>query len=277
MAFQAGTRVDPRLMQADYSGFARAAQIQAQSMANLGEQIGKAVTKYAVNKQKGEDKKLRYESILPYTTSMFGAEEGEKMAKTFSNDPKLAAQIFEFAGMQKDQAALKQAFAVSTTPEGDTDYDTVLPSFIHFGGRDVGKAAEFVSQARESEQSQYEPRLVDLGGGYKVIQTGTKTPQVVETPTGNVKIPADIKVKKYDAKQIEKALQAYNQNDDTKAKSIFLQLGYINKITGEPLEMESVFGERQPQQESEVPSLSDSGEGEQTQTPLDDLVSKYQQ
>ena len=78
-------------MQADYSGFARAAQINAQAMANLGEQIGNAVTKYAVNKQKSEDRKLRYESILPYTTSMFGAEEGEKMAKTFSNDPK---QVF---------------------------------------------------------------------------------------------------------------------------------------------------------------------------------------
>ena len=73
MAFQAGTQVDPRLMQADYSGFARAAQINSQAMANLGEQIGSAVTKYAVNKQKNEDRKLRYESILPYTTSMFGA------------------------------------------------------------------------------------------------------------------------------------------------------------------------------------------------------------
>ena len=44
-------------MQADYSGFARAAQINAQAMANLGEQIGNAVTKYAVNKQKNEDKR----------------------------------------------------------------------------------------------------------------------------------------------------------------------------------------------------------------------------
>jgi hypothetical protein len=179
--------------------------------------------------------------------------------------------------MQQDRAALKQAFAVSTTPEGDTDLSTVLSSFINFGGRDVGKAAEFVSQAMELEQSQYEPKLVDLGGGYKVVRTGPKTSQVVETPTGNVKIPAGIQVKKYDAEQLEKALQAYNQGDDTKAKSIFLQLGYISKITGDPLEMESVFGERQPQQESKVPSLSDSGEGEQTQTPLDDLVSKYQQ
>ena len=172
---------------------------------------------------------------------------------------------------------MQRAFSVSLMAWGGTDYDSVLPSFIHFGGRDVGKAAEFVSQARESEQSQDEPRLVDLGGGYKVIRTGPKTSQVVETPTGNVKIPAGIQVKKYDAEQLEKALQAYNQGDDTKAKSILLQLGHISKITGEPLELESVFGERQTQPESKVPSLSDPGEGEQTQTSLDDLVSKYQQ
>ena len=51
MAFQAGTRVDPRLMQADYSGFARAAQINAQALANLGAQIGEGIEKYQKNKQ----------------------------------------------------------------------------------------------------------------------------------------------------------------------------------------------------------------------------------
>ena len=146
MAFQAGTRVDPRLMQADYSGFARAAEIQAQSMANLGEQIGNAVTKYAVNKQKKEDKKLRYESILPYTTSMFGAEEGEKMAQTFSSDPKLGAQILEFAGMQKDQRALQQAYAVSTTPEGVIDYSLFVPAYAQLGGRDVAGVSKLVDE-----------------------------------------------------------------------------------------------------------------------------------
>ena len=37
-----GSSVDPRLFMQDYSGFTRAAEIQAQGMQNLGEGIGKA-------------------------------------------------------------------------------------------------------------------------------------------------------------------------------------------------------------------------------------------
>lgn len=171
MAFQAGTRVDPRLMQADYSGFARAAQINAQAMANLGEQIGNAVTKYAVNKQNKEDKKLRYESILPYTTSMFGAEEGEKMAQTFSNDPKLGAQILEFAGMQKDQAALQQAIAVSTTPEGGIDYSSVLPAYLELGGRDPEGVVGLIEEAKGPGELIVDPEtgVVTQAGAFKGI------------------------------------------------------------------------------------------------------------
>lgn len=39
-----GSSVDPRLFMQDYSGFTRAAEIQAQGMQNLGEGIGKAVS-----------------------------------------------------------------------------------------------------------------------------------------------------------------------------------------------------------------------------------------
>jgi hypothetical protein len=171
MAFQVGSKVRPELGRADVSGFARAGEYYGQALANLGEQIGSAVTKYAVNKQKKEDKKLRYESILPYTTSMFGAEEGEKMAQTFSNDPKLGAQILEFAGMQQDQAALQQALAVSTTPEGDTDPNTILSSFINFGGRDVGKAAELIKEIRGPGELIVDPitGVVQQGGKFKGI------------------------------------------------------------------------------------------------------------
>jgi hypothetical protein len=51
MAFQAGTQVDPRLMQADYSGFANAANIRANALANLGQQIGDGIEKYQKNKE----------------------------------------------------------------------------------------------------------------------------------------------------------------------------------------------------------------------------------
>ena len=51
MAFQVGTRVRPELGTADYSGFTRAAEIQASALANLGRQIGEGIEKYQTNKQ----------------------------------------------------------------------------------------------------------------------------------------------------------------------------------------------------------------------------------
>ena len=51
MAFQTGTRVDPRLGALDFSGFTNAANIQAQGMMNLGQAIGGGIEKYQKNKQ----------------------------------------------------------------------------------------------------------------------------------------------------------------------------------------------------------------------------------
>lgn len=179
MAFQTGSQVRPELGRADVSGFARAGEYYGQAMANLGAQIGGAITKYAVNKQKKEDKKLRYESILPYTTSMFGTEEGEKMAQTFSNDPKLGAQILEFAGMQQDQAALQQALAVSTTPGGGIDYASVLPSYIELGGRDVKGVAGLVDE--QTSKQLFEPEIIEIDG-VKAIRTSKGQVQVLDIP-----------------------------------------------------------------------------------------------
>ena len=51
MAFQAGTRIRPELANADYSGFANAATIRANALANLGATIGSAIKKHKVNKE----------------------------------------------------------------------------------------------------------------------------------------------------------------------------------------------------------------------------------
>jgi|LULO01.1.fsa_nt_gb hypothetical protein len=55
MAFQVGTRVDPRLGALDFSGFTNAANIQAEGMAQLGAAIGGAIQ---ANKQKKQEKAL---------------------------------------------------------------------------------------------------------------------------------------------------------------------------------------------------------------------------
>jgi hypothetical protein len=55
MAFQTGTQIRPELANADYSGFVNAANIRAQAMMNLGEQIGGGIREYQKNKEiKGE-------------------------------------------------------------------------------------------------------------------------------------------------------------------------------------------------------------------------------
>jgi len=50
MAFQAGSTIRPELANADYSGFANAATIRANALANLGKQIGDGIEKYRENK-----------------------------------------------------------------------------------------------------------------------------------------------------------------------------------------------------------------------------------
>ena len=51
MAFQAGTQIRPELANADYSGFVNAANIRAQAMMNLGEEIGEGIKNYQKNKE----------------------------------------------------------------------------------------------------------------------------------------------------------------------------------------------------------------------------------
>lgn len=55
MAFQTGTRVDPRLGALDFSGFTNAANTQAQALANLGATIGGVIE---AKKEKKEEKRL---------------------------------------------------------------------------------------------------------------------------------------------------------------------------------------------------------------------------
>ena len=51
MAFQTGTRVDPRLGALDFSGFTNAANIQAKALSNLGATVGEAITDYKEKKE----------------------------------------------------------------------------------------------------------------------------------------------------------------------------------------------------------------------------------
>ena len=75
-----GSTVDPRLFVQDYSGFTRAADIQAQSMANLGGQIAGGIERY------GEQKQERKKLDAGIKATVTGIESAIKMGKSLGID-----------------------------------------------------------------------------------------------------------------------------------------------------------------------------------------------
>ena len=81
MAFQAGTRIRPELANADFSGFARAAEIQANSLAQLGATIGSAIQVAGEKKKEKALSKQAQEMVFgmlkkdPQQAAFFGLGE----------------------------------------------------------------------------------------------------------------------------------------------------------------------------------------------------------
>jgi len=81
MAFQAGTRIRPELANADYSGFANAATIQANSLAQLGATIGSAIQVAGEKKKEKALSKQAQEMVFgmlkkdPQQAAFFGLGE----------------------------------------------------------------------------------------------------------------------------------------------------------------------------------------------------------
>ena len=243
MAFQTGTQIRPELGNADFSGFANAASIRANALANLGEQIGGAIESYGIKKEKKANQKLRYESILPYATQQFGAEEGEKIAKQFALDPALTSQVMQFATIQKDQEVLDKALAVSTNTDGTTDWGQTVQSYIQLGGSDPRMVAGLASEARKSDPKEaFTPSVMEVDG-VKFAITSKGGAQVISTPDGGeMKLPAGAQVSEYKVKQLQKAREAFSSGNENMAQDIITSLDMIDKITGSPLTPEEIFG-----------------------------------
>jgi hypothetical protein len=243
MGFQTGSKIDPRLMKMDYSGFTNAANIRANALANLGQQIGGAIESYGIKKEKKANQKLRYESILPYTTKQFGADEGEKMAKQFALDPALTSQVMEYAGIQKDQEILDKALAVSTNTDGSTDWAQTVRSYVELGGRDPGMVSGLAEEARRSDPKEaFAPSVMEVDGVTFAI-TSKGGAQVISTPDGGeIKLPAGAQVSEYKVKQLQKAREAFSSGNENMAQDIITSLDMIDKITGSPLTPEEIFG-----------------------------------
>ena len=86
MAFQAGSTIRPELGNADYSGFANAASIQANTLAQLGATIGSAIQVAGEKKKEKALSKQAQEMVFgflkanPGQAEFFGLPEGFEMS-----------------------------------------------------------------------------------------------------------------------------------------------------------------------------------------------------
>jgi hypothetical protein len=87
MAFQTGTQIRPELANADYSGFVNAANIRAQAMMNLGEQIGSGIREYQKNKTITATSLAQLEALAASNPDAYGAVKsvGGDLSKSISN------------------------------------------------------------------------------------------------------------------------------------------------------------------------------------------------
>ena len=142
MAFQAGTRVDPRLL--DYSGYAQgmtqASTIQATALADLGNRIGEAIEEAGKKKADKEIKKglegllksnPEFAATLGITpTPSVGADGQLVVTPPSDEDYKIGADtLFNTFGRDATKALYGQAL-ISSFDDDDDDDDLYDPKKI---------------------------------------------------------------------------------------------------------------------------------------------------
>jgi hypothetical protein len=142
MAFQSGTRVDPRLL--DYSGYAQgmtqASAIQATALADLGNRIGEAIEEAGKKKADKEIKKglegllksnPEFAATLGITPTPSVGEAGELVVTQPTDEAyKIGADtIFKTFGRDASKALYGQAL-LSTFEDDDDDDDLYDPKKI---------------------------------------------------------------------------------------------------------------------------------------------------
>lgn len=240
MAFQSGTQIRPELANADYSGFANAANIRAQAMMNLGEQIGGAIKDYQIKKEEGEQRKIRYETILPYMKDKFSEEDAKNLSNLFAKQPDNFNAVYNLMVLEEDTQALNQALAVNTDTEGKVDYSNVVGSYLELGGRDPNMVAGLAEQA--SGKSEFEGRVYTKDG-VTFAQTSRGGAQVIATEGEDSEepLPADARKSEYRLEKYQEARKLFEAGDIKGADSILFALGERDTL-GLPLTAQDVFG-----------------------------------
>jgi len=243
MAFQAGTQIRPELANADYSGFVNAANIRAQAMMNLGEQIGGAIKDYQIKKEEGEQRKIRYETILPYMKDKFNEEDAKNLSNLFAKQPKDFNAVYNLMVLEEDTKALNQALAVNTDTEGKVDYSNVVGSYLELGGRDPNMVAGLAEQASGPGEIIVDPKtgVISQGGRYKGM---ARQPETQDRSTATIKDTED-RLKRY-----QEARELFEAGDIKGADAILFALGEEDAF-GIPTTAQDLFGS-----ENNIPTIT---------------------
>jgi len=181
MAFQSGTQIRPELANADLSGFQRAAEIQGQMVAQLGQDIGKAVQGYRegkIKKERSEQRQFAVKGILNEMGVDTTTKDGEGIAKALSNNPDLFDKYEQTQMNQIKLDSIKQNeintnaaikaldLGFPAVEEGQTsqfDKNAYLDAFVGFGGNDLGVAGETLKLVEgNKEQSKLMQKVQDM-------------------------------------------------------------------------------------------------------------------
>lgn len=140
MAFKSGTRVDPRLGALDFSGFTNAANIRANSIAQLGATIGGAIQVAGEKKKEKALSKQAQEMVFgflksdPEQANFFGLPEDFEISDVkpiidvLGSKPSIALMTqLKMAGMKEDQTkppkflSIKSLATFKENLDGDLD------------------------------------------------------------------------------------------------------------------------------------------------------------
>jgi len=155
MAFQVGTRVNPQLGALDFSGFTNAANIQAASLASLGDAIGGAIEKY--NKKKEDE--VNIETLQ----GLLNIDQDQ--ARSIYKDPTVRS-AYEFTKKQEQARELANIKAQN----------------------DLSATAEKINIAMGANPNLSQQQATDLVLGFTSITQDDETGQVsiVNKRTGNI-------------------------------------------------------------------------------------------
>ena len=180
MAFQAGSTIRPELGNADYSGFARAAEIQASSLAQLGATIGSAIKKHKVKKEE----------------KLFNDNVDDFLSTTSQKETKFGESLRELGITGKESARVaRQALGDDLVP--------LLRMFMSMGDEPVKPVSPGVTGAAAAMADEagfvYNP---ETGNMEREVQTGEPSfmgmiknkffPGQPYTPTTTVTMPQEI-------------------------------------------------------------------------------------